>query len=370
MENVILTPVQQEYTDFMNLPMGVYKNIQYYNQISGRSFFESNLCKKEGCTYYSHVVFRIKKSKNGYYRQNVTKNGFTLNEKGKLSIWYNKNIFEIPGISGVFAHLKMNWLNEKVMAYVTKTIAEKMIAGKITNNVDIVKAYIKVMRLQCSPRLFFQVIKTNMYNKPHLLQMMSVAKDQDHFLQKCLDDVNHKDEDGYRAEFHGINDLVKQAQILGRSVDYTWSINRMKEEHAQWTKEIMEIEIKDMQDVTATCTLPYLKFTYPGFKLLTTKKEIFAEGKEMRHCVYTNYWSSVNNGHYLVYQVDFFGERATLGLNLYEGKLTYNQCYRESNKVVSDGLRNNITIFIKELNNWSKQNNIFKQENLKFNHGN
>lgn len=360
MENIVLQPVQQEYGQFMSLPMGVYKNIQYYNSIHGRSFFESNLCKKDGCMYYSHTTFRVKKSKNGFYRQNTQKYGFTLNEKSKLSVWYGKNIFEVPGIWNLFEHLNMNWLNSKLVSYVTKGVAEKILSGKLTNNIDVCKAYIKVMRLNCSPRLFFQVIDNAIYNKPHLLQMMSVAKDQDHFLQKCLDEYRDRTADTIS---YIVGDLVKQAQILGKQVDFTWSPKRMRQEHDDWTKEIMEAEIKNMEDVTATSVLPYLEFKHPGVKLLTTKKEIYAEGKEMSHCVYTNYWASVNAGNYLVYQVDFYGERATLGVNLYDGNITFNQCYRKGNQAVSHQLKDFVNRFIQNLSDWAIENNIVKQLN-------
>ena len=360
MENIILQPVQQEFTDFMSLPMGVYKNIQYYNGIQGRSFFESNLFKKEGCMYYSYTIFKVKKSKNGYYRQNTSKNGFTLNEKGKLSVWFGKNIFEVPGIWNLFSHLNMNWFNSLLVNYTTKTIVEKILTGKLTNNIDVVKAYIKVMKLQCSPRLLFHVIETNIYNKPHLLQMMMVAKDQDHFLQSCLKKVESH---SFDTESYLLTDLVKQAHILNRKIDFTWSNNRIRQEHENWTKEIMDVEIKDMVDVTATSVLPFLEFKQDGFTLLTTKKEVYAEGKNMNHCVYTNYWSSVLNGGYLVYQVDWFGERATLGLNFYDGQIQVNQCYRHNNKPISSGLNDWInTCFIGSINRWAKENNIFKQE--------
>jgi len=358
MENIVLQPVQQEYVEFMALPMGVYKNIQYYNGIQGRSFFESNLLKKEGCMYYSHTIFKVKKSKNGYYRQNTLKHGFTLNEKGKLDVWYGKNIFEVPGIWNVFAHLNMNWLEEHVMQYVTKSIAEKMLSGKITNNIDVLKAYIKVMRLQCSPKLFFEVVKTNCVTKPHLLQMMTVAKDQNHLLQRCLNEYNSN----HPTDSYVLSDLIKQAHILGRQIDYTWSSNRMKEEHQKWTKEIMDAEIADMKDVTAIPVLPFLEFKRDGFKLLTTKKEVYTEGKEMGHCVYTNYWSSVVSGNYLVYQVNLFGERATLGLNIYDNEIIYNQCYREYNKPVSTALKEQVHMLLDSLNTWYKENKIIKQQ--------
>ena len=136
----------------------------------------------------------------------------------------------------------------------------------------------------------------------------------------------------------------------------------MQQEHQDWTKQIMDVEINDMEDMTAVHILPYLEFKYPGFKLLTTKKEIYLEGKTMSHCVYTNYWASVQAGNYLVYQVELFGERATLGVNLYDGNITFNQCYKEYNRAVSPNLKNYVDVFISKLNSWAIQNNIIKQQ--------
>jgi hypothetical protein len=355
MENIILEPVPQEYVDFMSLPMGVYKNIQYYNNIQGKSFAEANLCKKDGCTYYSYVIFKVKKSKNGYYRQNTQKNGFTLDQKDKLSIWYGKNIFEVPGVSQVFKHMNLNWLNTKLMPYVTKGIAEKLFANKITNNTDLVKAYIKVMRLNCSPKLLYHVIEKGNYAKPLLLQMICVAKDQNHFLEFCLS------VDPEKQTSYFLTDLVKQAQILGRQIDYMWSNKRMQEEHTKWTKEIMDVEVNDMKDVKVTSLNPYLEFKRPGFTLLTTKKEIYTEGKVMNHCVYTNYWSSIQNGNYLAYHIDFFGEQATLGCYVTD-TITYNQCYSYANQAVSSDLKAYATKFVEELNEFAKENQLIKEQ--------
>ena len=353
MENKILQPVQQEYTDFMNLPAGVYKNVQYYNSVQGRGFAESSLCRKEGCTYYSYTIFKVKKSKNGYYRLNTQKHGFTLNEKGKLSIWFGKNIFELPGIADIFNEMNLNWLNKNLILYVTKGIAEKMLTGKITNNIDLVKAYIKSMRLTCSPKVLCDYLCSAVPSKPYLLSMLSVAKDQNHAIEYLVSltdgDINYL-----------INDLIKQAQILDRKIDFKWSKKRLHEEHQAWTKEIMDIEVSSMQDVIAEPSVPYLEFKRPGFTLLTTKKEVYAEGKIMNHCVYTNYWSSVERGAYLIYQVEICGERATLGCYITD-TIMFSQCYSRHNSAVSEGLKNRVNEFIKELNTWAIENKLVKE---------
>jgi hypothetical protein len=191
--------------------------------------------------------------------------------------------------------------------------------------------------------------------------MLSVAKDQDHYLQKCIRESGSFPE----TDSFYLTDLIKQAQILGRQIDFTWSHNRIKEEHQNWTKEIMEVEVNDMVDITAESTLPFLEFKQDGFKLLTTKKEVYAEGKGMNHCVYTNYWNSVQSGHYLVYQVDWCGERATLGCYMGD-TITLNQCYGYGNKGISSTLNDKVDSFLSNLNKWVKQTNLIEKQDLSF----
>jgi hypothetical protein len=219
---------------------------------------------------------------------------------------------------------------------------------------ELVKAYIKVMRLNCSPKLLYNIIEAGVYNKQLLLLMMSVAKDQNHFLEYCMS------VDPEKQTSYFLMDLVKQAQILDKKIDYTWSSKRLHEEHQVWTKEIMEVEVKDMQDVVAENTLNFTEFTHPGFTLLTTKKELYAEGKTMNHCVYTNYWNSVYHGTYLVYHIDLYGEQATLGCYISD-TITYNQCYGYSNRSVSTAIKEEVAIFLDAINSWALGNKLIKE---------
>jgi len=94
MEIIPIVPVQQQYKDFMSMPDGLNKNISYYNNLQGFQFTEANLCKKDGMTYYSVSNFKIvKSSKTSYYTKRTSRDGFTINEKGKLKVWFGKNIY-------------------------------------------------------------------------------------------------------------------------------------------------------------------------------------------------------------------------------------------------------------------------------------
>jgi hypothetical protein len=63
----------------------------------------------------------------------------------------------------------------------------------------------------------------------------------------------------------------------------------------------------------------------------------------MQHCVYTNYWTSINNGNFLAYHIIWKGHEATLGLYIEDSKpkskLKFSQLFGRRNSSVSNELR-------------------------------
>ena len=374
MENVILLPVQQEFHDFMKMEPGVPKNIAYYRQIMGRTFTEANICKKDGCIYYSCTDMSFKKSKNSFYVQRKNRNGFTVDKKGKINVWFGKNIYEIPHVDKVFQYFNFNWItNSKIYPYITKGILEKMIAGKITNSTEIVKEYFKKMHINASPSLFIKFLDKCDSSKVEILRVAGVAKDLNHYFEdniklRTATMSNPYPQDSYTRN-QLLNDMIQEAQILGKKIDYTWSLNRLKEVHKEWTEEIMKIEIESLDDVSVNGIDYFDKFTPEGFKLLKTQKEVFTEGSLMKHCVYTAYWNTIKNGNYLAYHVNYKGEEATLGINIYNDRVVFNQCYSRYNQSVSDELRLHVMMFIDNLNHELKKENYFlnkKEQHVEF----
>lgn len=377
MENVSLKQLPQEYYDFMNMENGVMKNITYHRNIMGKTFSEANICKKEGCVYYSYNELVIKKTKNNsYYSKRKSRDGFTVDTKGKINVWYNKNVFQIPFINDVFNYFNFNWLNQKLNPFITKGIMEKMFAGKITNNSDIVKSYFKVMHINASPALFLKLLElTDNVSKSDFLREASVAKDINHMLEYQYNYASLKSENRDFSRQQILNDMVKEAQILDKKIDYNWSTVRLKEEHKAWTQEIMQYEIDSLKDVPLEHLEPFDTYTPEGFKLLKTQKEVFAEGKIMNHCVYTAYWNSIKTGSYLAYHVELNGEEATLGVNVYYDKnitdnIMFNQCYTRHNQTPSIDMTLKVKEFVKHLNEQVKRDGAldhkFYTDNLQY----
>jgi hypothetical protein len=347
MENIQLLTPDKELTDFMSLEHSVAKNIAYYNKISGRNYEESNICKKDDLIHYSYNTIKVMKSKNSYYFKRMHKEGFTIDEKGKLKIWFGKSVLQLPGLNLLFKHYNFNWFDQKLYPYLTKTILEKMFAGKITNNLDVVKTYFKLMRIDASPNLFLKMIGISGISKQDFLRQIYVAKDTNHLIEYYTTNQEH--------DKHIIlNDMIQQAQILEKKIDFKWSINRLKEEHKAWTNQIMEEELKSLDDNPVPNIEKFESCIQPGIILLKSQKEVFQEGKTMHHCVYTNYWNSILNGTYLAYHIDFFGEQATLGVNVFIDSISMNQCYSTYNKPISEDLRKYAVKFVEKLNDHYK----------------
>jgi hypothetical protein len=359
METIQLKQPEQEFGDFMGMPDGLAKNVHYYNNIHSRNFTEASITKKEGFIYYSTNTFKVVKStKSSYYIKRVTRDGFTIDEKSKVKFWFNKSIFQMPFINEVFKYFNFNWLEVKLYSFITKGIFEKMIAGKITNNTDVCKAYIKAMRLNCSPSLFLQLFTSDYtISKADFLRQCSVAKDVNHFIEYTMSTGKENSRDKY----HILSDMIKEAQILEKKIDFTWSLNRLKEEHKSWTEQIMQVEIDALDDEVIPNVERFDRYTPANFKLLKTQKEVFYEGKMMKHCVYTAYWNNIKNNKYLAYHIELNAEEATLGVYIDSDCIRYNQCYSRYNGSISSKMTVLVNQFIDKLNEQVKRDGVVLQ---------
>lgn len=334
----------------MSLEPGSYKRFMYYQNVANRTYADANLLiKDDGVIHYSYTTYKMKRSKDGYYRSNAKRQGFTLDEKGKLKIWFGGTVQGIPHLTDVLKALNKEWFTLGLMGILTKGLLEKVLNSKITNPTDYAKAYIKVMRINCSPKLLLNAVTQHNIVSSYIYRGAQLAKDLNHFLEYM---IRYKQQDLYSNEnFNHIQDLERQAMILGKKIDYMWSDKRMQEEHNNWTKEIMELEMNSISDVTLNWLQEFHQYMPEGFTLLDTQKKVFAEGKSMHHCVYTNYWSSIKAGRYIAIHIDTGSETATLGLNVENGKLGYNQMYGTYNRSVSSSLHIRVRMWLNSIEN-------------------
>lgn len=359
-----LTKMEDDITEFLCMPPGIAKNIKYFNGgFNTRHVVESNIITDtpDGKIYYSQRICRIKKNKQAFYLKANNKVGFTVEPNGKISIWFGKNITHILELAIILKHLKIDWLinNLYMTNFITKTILGKIIIGKITNPEDLFKAIVKSNRLKCSPNLLREVATSTNFSKIDLVKASVIAEDLNHWL-----DYKKRITEEYNLNKQDMIDLETQALILEKKINYNWSNKRMQSMHTEWTKLIMDEEMKEMQDVTIEDIYTLDEFTPKEYTLLKTNKEVFLEGKMMNHCIYTNYWRRIYVKEYLVYHINKNGEEATLGININVNNITLDQIRSKHNSSVSAGIKEEAENFVKLLS--KKVNSISFFKHTKF----
>jgi hypothetical protein len=335
MEKIIINTRPNEIDEFLAMEDGVYKNIIYNRTITNKEFVESDLMKSDdGKIYYANSIYKVKKGKK-YYVKLKSKKGFTVDEKGKLKIWYGSDVTSNPHFCTALRALKIDWFTneeEKLWPFMTKTLFEKVITGKITNPIDYLSAYLKLSRINASPKLLYSLCKKMRLTKISLLRGAYAAKDVNHYLEFHLGDTSN---------YTHLDDLITQSRILEKKIDFKWSAKRMNEEHTLWTKEIMAAEIHSIPDkeVKVNNYKKIAEFVPEFFEALDTQKKVYTEGSLMQHCVYTNYWDNINRGAFLAYHIKWKDQEATLGLHSYENNvIRISKIYGVRNSPVSSEL--------------------------------
>ena len=97
-------------------------------------------------------------------------------------------------------------------------------------------------------------------------------------------------------------DTTKMAASLGKKVNCSWGLKRLKQEHDNFSKEIVKIILEFEELKQLKVRKVYRDFAeFSGIELLLTNHDLIAEGKTMHHCVGT-YSSVVDSGACAIYR--------------------------------------------------------------------
>lgn len=346
MRTVKIREISQDMVDFLFMENSIYKNILYKKDFVYRACLESSLSfSDDGKIYYGYSTITIKKSKsNNYFFFRKDKGGFTIDEKKKISIWFKKPISSIfSDIIQILKILDIDWYNPIFNQFLTKTVLEKIISKKITNPIDLCKYILKSNKIDASPKILYNNIINKKISKHNILRCSKIAKNFNHYMEYL-----NRTNDVLSASI--LSDLEDQALILETKINYNWSAKRMKCEHDRLTSIIMKETLDHMSDATIQDLAKYDIYEEEGFKLLYNEKDVYEEAEHMKHCVYTNYWSQIKDKKYLVYRVNFEGERVTLGMNLKDKMITYSQANTYRNGRTSEKMSNKLSEFVIKIN--------------------
>ena len=111
-------------------------------------------------------------------------------------------------------------------------------------------------------------------------------------------------------------DTCKMADMLGKKVNTSWSLRRLKEEHDAWALEITNYLFEGQEERPLKIRSEYKSFAeLSGYELLLTNKDLVREGQRMKHCV-ANYSNNVDSGSCAIYHINGY----TLELRLEDNK--------------------------------------------------
>lgn len=298
--------------------------------------------------YWSYTEAKPRFENNRLFYTRNNKYGFTYDKTTKdFKFWFGRSIHEIPPfmLYDVFKHFNIDWyekLSPSLISLLNATMVKNMIKGKITNPRDYVKAYLKTSpyrKSEISPELFYKTFnKPNIQSPKNYRKIIEYSTDPNHALEFITVQNN-----GYID--YTITDLYDQASALDRRVNPKWSEARMKDVHAEWTREIMNIEIKSLEPYDYN----YSKINLPqGLEIISNNYELFEEGTTMKHCVYTNYEYRIKSKQYFSFKYEKDNVRATLGVDKsYSMPATFSQMYGVGNSTISTDIVDSIKELIK-----------------------
>lgn len=298
--------------------------------------------------YWSYTEAKPRFENNRLFYTRNNKYGFTYDKTTKdFKFWFGRSIHEIPPfmLYDVFKHFNIDWyekLSPSLISLLNATMVKNMIKGKITNPRDYVKAYLKTSpyrKSEISPELFYKTFnKPNIQSPKKYRKIIEYSTDPNHALEFITVQNN-----GYID--YTITDLYDQASALDRRVNPKWSEARMKDVHAEWTREIMNIEIKSLEPYDYN----YSKINLPqGLEIISNNYELFEEGITMKHCVYTNYEYRIKSKQYFSFKYEKDNVRATLGVDKsYSMPATFSQMYGVGNSTISTDIVDSIKELIK-----------------------
>ena len=179
-----------------------------------------------------------------------------------------------------------------------------------------------------------------------------------YFLQQCCSDweaINSlSDNDMHRiTNDYSYMTMLKDAIVLGEKVSIKWSEKRIAEESARMRRTVKRIGIgmlsKDPVYDLTNILLPY------GFTVVNTQLQAFDTAEYFHNCVYSNYWSSIRAGRYIVIEgivpegYKEAGQSICIGYRLVGEDMTLDQMCGMCNGYISKETKEGLNILLRDI---------------------
>lgn len=288
----------------------------YDLHIKGTMWDKTVLSIKDGHIYYVRSSYKIARKGNRFYKSLITISSIYIDSKSvklkNVTDSFVKSFFKLIGINWFRDIKPFKWYCDRssiVKGIIIKSIYNeetfyKAVASRVWNMKDI--SWRNVRKL-CNGSSHIPIYDCYYFTK----------------------NINDTIERFFKADNCSLlRDTLMSAVKLNQIIDFKWSDKRFEEEHKKQTQILMERELNKKDDkpiyehVINTDTI----------KLLNTEKDIFLEGKNMHHCLYTNYYYRIKEKKYIAFHMTYpedctFSIRTSGNINDAENKLIFDQIY-------------------------------------------
>ena len=334
------------------------EHIQRFLYYSQKLYTFRLTTKKETDThiYWSANVYKPMFNNNKLFLLRQKDGGVTYDkEKKTIKSWFGNKISKDYVITiDIISHFKIEWLDNIEHFFnetATASLLQRCIRGKITNPRDYVKAVIKgkknLRESGVSPEMLYKfysrdVKSSHIHSVQNIIYKLTAFTNPDKYLELAMDGSL-----GYHME-----DMIRQARILNKKINPSWSVKRLNQVHSDWTREIMGMEIHSVAQIDFNYTddieMP------EGLSIIPDNRSLFEEGTIMKHCIYTNYAGRIKENSYFAFRYDLNGVRATLGVIKYYTQLDnsvlykFDQMYGIGNSMISDDIKSQMVDWLEE----------------------
>lgn len=285
------------------------------------------------------VEGRIRFSGCAFFLKHTVIKKFLYNKETKRvrSFYDRVNLMEdlcsLPRFNWLDNELKKGNIHQRVFS---NSVVRDILAGKLTNCEDIVKTYLKSLKLKnISWKAYVQYLNGKTYFEMPI-----------NWIKICTTDINSSlillSKDGSKSRL--FRDMLPQALTLQKEINPRWSEKRMTKEHLEMTRILLAKEIEAKEETPVYDKLPSTNY---DCQLLNSEKSVFMEAQEMHHCIHSCYWSPIKNHEYIAFSF-YLPERFTLGLRATPAGFEFDQAYLKYDQKISECSDLTIDAFLKD----------------------
>lgn len=250
-----------------------------------RMTITQNVIRFEYICLYAMVTYESE------FLKTTQKSFLVINYDTKKVFLKNKNdLFShssLPNKKDILKILKIDWFTTKNIYFgaISDKVFSLMLLGKITNQQQLLKKvfFNKIKNaVPQFPMLYDSIINSKLSNSISFSKALKVAISQENFIIN-LTNLNLLSLNNIQL----IDDIINQAFLLRKKINFSWSMRRFNEEHLLMTKQINSIELLNTENIIVDYkTIPIIidnkDFT---FNLLDSTHKMYFEGKYMNHCI-------------------------------------------------------------------------------------